>query len=636
MMRAGFESLPLLFAMGAAANVDVDQRTVPQRQAQQTNCASAQAFQGARTHEHYIRDVNACVADGDYRAALALAIANLKQAEAAGSHSDQLRALHIEAAVYRYLDMLPESLERLRTIVEGWTEQDPVSIRFNALNNSADILLALGQLDAAEATIKTALHLAEQSGDKFNTAMTQGTLGQVLLKQQRLPEARKAIEAFIALGTELQSRLVIVLGTHFLAQWHAANNEWSQALVVADNAIELSQDLSQKTELPELLLLKAKALLQLGQADKALAEAQMALEFAHQLGELQSARDIWQFLRDRSLKAGQWQQAQAASDQVQKISDKLFDQRLANSLAVERVRFELSSKEREIASLKQQNEIEQASAGQAKAQRTAAIAISLLLLAIFATGYGRWMHRRDLKRAETANLELQRLHQLKDQFLANTSHELRTPLNGIIGLSDVVLLEEEKNLSGESREHLSMIRDCGNQLSQMVDDILDFSRLRADKMSLNRAPVSVALPADEVVRLLRPMASSKGVLLHNALTTDLPLVLADVDRIKQILHNLIGNAIKFSDSGTVLIVAAPIDGHLKVSVKDSGIGIAADQLSRVFEPFEQADGSSSRRYGGAGLGLSIARHLVEAHGGKLTVESEQGKGSTFSFTLPLV
>ena len=390
-----------------------------------------------------------------------------------------------------------------------------------------------------------------------------------------------------------------------------------------------------RSALPELFWLKTQILLRLDRGAESELAAEAGLAEATGAGQLKSAHDLWEFLRTRRIQRKDWTGSVVAYDQLLALKERIYDQRLANTLAFERVKHQLAEKESEIDLLRQQNSIEQADADKARAERTAAIAISLCVLAVFAIGYGRWMHKRDLQRAKAANIELTRLNELKDQFLANTSHELRTPLNGIIGLSDILLTEEASRLSPEAKENLAMIRDCGNQLSQLVADILDFSRLRAEKLTLSKQPIAIADAVAEVSKLLRPLANAKGLSLQSELAADLPLVMADVDRVKQVLHNLIGNAIKFTSRGEVTLSAVRQGEMLCISIKDTGVGIPADRLERIFEPFEQADGSAGRRFGGAGLGLSIARQLVNAHGGELNVVSVPGQGSTFSFTLPL-
>ncbi|MGP1384089.1 MAG: response regulator [Thainema sp.] len=345
------------------------------------------------------------------------------------------------------------------------------------------------------------------------------------------------------------------------------------------------------------------------------------------------------------------------------------------------------------------------------------------------------------------NEELRELDRLKDEFLANTSHELRTPLNGIIGIAESLVDGATGTLPDATRANLSMISASGRRLSTLINDILDFSKLRHHGLVLNQTPIGLREVVEVVLILSKPLLRTKSIQLINNIPSDLPSAWADEDRLLQILHNLIGNAIKFTEQGQIVMSAqiqprttvsqreiersadcdrtstadalttdaacastysdqsaltrqqlvssqaelvtnadaeeahrptngtvstvqvspspAPVvqsetqvgtanriattsgshhatsaaaiapDQELKISVSDTGIGIPDHKLDRIFEAFEQADGSTARLYGGTGLGLAITKQLVELHGGTLTVDSTLGQGSTFTFTLPI-
>jgi len=230
---------------------------------------------------------------------------------------------------------------------------------------------------------------------------------------------------------------------------------------------------------------------------------------------------------------------------------------------------------------------------------------------------------------------LRQTDRLKDEFLANTSHELRTPLNGIIGLADSMLDGAAGPLTDLQRKNLDLIVSSGRRLTNLINDILDFSRLTHKDLQLQPRPVDIHGAVDIVLTLNNPLVGHKTLTLVNKIPADFPLAYADENRLQQILHNLVGNAIKFTDSGEIILGARQAGNMLAISVVDTGIGIAPEKQERIFEAFEQADGSVARVYGGTGLGLSVTRRLVELHGGTLKVESEVGKGSSFTFTLPV-
>jgi len=239
------------------------------------------------------------------------------------------------------------------------------------------------------------------------------------------------------------------------------------------------------------------------------------------------------------------------------------------------------------------------------------------------------------RQVEIQNRELQRLDRLKDEFLANTSHELRTPLNGIIGIADSLIDGSVGPLTEAQRLNLSLIVSSGRRLTSLVNDILDFSKLSQGDFQLRLRPLDMRSVTDMVLMLSQTLVGSREIQLVSQIGADLPAVHADEDRVQQILHNLVGNAVKFTETGKVSVSARVRGEHLAVTVSDTGIGIPEESLGRIFESFEQADGSTAREYGGTGLGLAVTRNLVDLHGGEIRAESEPGKGSHFTFTLPV-
>ena len=260
-------------------------------------------------------------------------------------------------------------------------------------------------------------------------------------------------------------------------------------------------------------------------------------------------------------------------------------------------------------------------------------------LGLLARSFGAMAQMLDHKITELRdmNTELQRLDAVKDEFLANTTHELQTPLSGIIGIAESMLEGAAGDISDRCSHNLSMIASSGRRLSHLIHDILDITRLKNDDVTLRLKPVDLVSIAEMVVSLMRPLTDRKQLVLHNTITGSPRYVMGDEDRLQQIFINLVGNAIKFTERGTItLAVSAPDEncGMTTVSVRDTGIGIPRDKIKSVFESFVQGDGSISRRFGGTGLGLSISRKLVKLHGGEISAESEYGRGSCFSFTIP--
>ena len=234
----------------------------------------------------------------------------------------------------------------------------------------------------------------------------------------------------------------------------------------------------------------------------------------------------------------------------------------------------------------------------------------------------------------TAKEAAEAANEAKNQIMANTSHELRTPLHGIINLADLIRIGASGPVSSQAVQDLEMIINSASRLNSLVNDILDFSKLQKQQLEIQHKPVDLFQVTENSLALLKPLHREKPIDLQNELTKDLPLVDGDEDRIQQILFNLLGNALKFTESGEVRLSAVVQDGWVEVAVADTGIGIPQDKQERIFDAFEQGDASTERIHGGTGLGLSVAKQLIELHGGRIWLESVVGQGSVFRFTLP--
>jgi signal transduction histidine kinase/DNA-binding response OmpR family regulator len=237
---------------------------------------------------------------------------------------------------------------------------------------------------------------------------------------------------------------------------------------------------------------------------------------------------------------------------------------------------------------------------------------------------------------ERANQDLVRLTKLKSDFLARMSHELRTPLNSIIGFSELLLAEGCGPINEEQKDGLERVMRNGKNLLQLINDILDISKIEADRLTLKYGPTQLHVVVDNAVSSMMLRASGKKIALTAAVDPGLPTLYTDEVRLLQIINNLLSNAVKFTKQGGVTLTARRADGAVVIAVQDTGIGIAPDDLPKLFAEFYQTDSGKSREFDGTGLGLAITRRLAEALGGGVTVASELGVGSTFTVRLPIV
>jgi signal transduction histidine kinase len=230
--------------------------------------------------------------------------------------------------------------------------------------------------------------------------------------------------------------------------------------------------------------------------------------------------------------------------------------------------------------------------------------------------------------------ELETASQHKSEFLANMSHELRTPLNAIIGFSQVLRERMVGDVNDKQAEYLDDIISSGNHLLSLINDVLDLSKVEAGQIQLEVSPFSMQDALERDVSMVRERATRNGVGLTLEADADVGVVEADERRIRQVVFNLLSNAVKFTpEGGSVIVSSARINGEVRVSVSDTGPGIAAEDQARIFEEFQQTD-AGARQLEGTGLGLALSKRLIELHGGRIWVESELGEGSMFSFALP--
>ncbi|MEZ4773895.1 MAG: ATP-binding protein [Bacteroidia bacterium] len=447
------------------------------------------------------------------------------------------------------------------------------------------------------------------------------------------------------------------------------------ALKYAEDALKLAKELNYLKGMGEAEVNAGLAWHERGKTAKGIERLEAALPYFSGTGDQESLTTTWQTIAQLYGNLGQtdkmkeYQQLylsaknnriqEEAKTQMQNLESRFLQEKkatlsLADQAGKERdmalhqldtLREIALTKELEIARLAQESaELERQSAENALLIEKQQKQQNYILLGggiFFLILLGFWQWYRNIQQKKVTRLEkeraekLQQIDQLKDQFLANTSHELRTPLHGIIGLAESLRENLNGELAEKQKESLGLIISSGRRLSNLVNDLLDFAKMKNDELQLVKKPVDVHTLTEVVLKINTTLAKGKNLELVDWVPDDLPPVDGDEDRLLQILHNLVGNAIKFTPHGTVAVHAAQKDNMIEISVSDTGIGIPAEKHSAIFQEFVQVDGSAKRSYAGTGLGLSITQKLVELHGGKIWVESQIGEGSVFYFTLPV-
>ncbi len=543
-------------------------------------------------------------------------------------------------AVYYELGNYPRAitylLEGLR-ISEELNDQPNLS---RVTNNLGNVYIDQKNYEKALEYYKYSLKIKEELGNKRALPHTYNNIGLVYtnLKNSDLALENLLKSAEIAKEVDDQksvTRAYTNIGTEYHLQ-----GDFDTALKYLNKSVRLKKEINDNEGLSAAYLQRANAFLSLKKYRLAIQDAEKSLDLSLKTGALQVQRQsygclskAWEKLNDPGKSFSYYKLAISAKDS-------LVNQEKTEEITRQEMQYEFDKQQLSdsIAFTKQRAAQELLFEKDLSRQRNTLYLALFGSFALFLFGGFYWKNRQKTKKLEQERSVVARLKQvdvLKNQFLANTSHELRTPLNGIIGLSESLKDGVAGQLNPKAVENINLIINSGKRLSHLVNDILDFSKLKNKDISLSTGPVDLHSIADIVLKLSQPLILDKNLKLINSIPKTTPLIDADENRLQQILYNLIGNAIKFTERGYISIFAEQQKEMLAISVSDTGIGIPQNQLDTIFNSFEQGNGSTEREYGGTGLGLSVTKQLVELHGGDIAVSSEEGKGSIFTITLPI-
>lgn len=568
---------------------------------------------------------------GDFNNALETVRLYLPKIEDSGHKPCTAHAYGAVGTIYYNVEDYEDALtwtEKALSLRQAQGIEDRVA---GSLNNIGNIYLSLGQNALALEYYQLALKKWNEAGNELKSAMALSNLGHVDLVTGKYEDAFHKQKTAIPTFEKYQEHFSIAEAQHYQALALDGMGKLSEALSIAKSAQLITQKQHLETLSIQVELTLAKLLRRAGKIDDAITLVNDLLSRVSDQRQPKAKQNAYQFLAETYQSQERHQAALEAYQKYHMLGQQLFNRTTAVKIASVRINYELSEKERQIKLLQSEKSIAELELSRAKYLRTVWIMAAAVMLIIALFGTFLYTNRRELKRQQQLSERLEQLDKAKDYMLANTSHELRTPLNGIIGLSE--LIQHSESIA-EAKSYSKMILDSGHRLIKVVDNLLSFARSKKESLKSHLIPNNLYDACQTALHLCKTQVKDKPISIENRIHPSGVMVLADSDQLQQILINLIGNAIKFTEKGQITLANEMFNGKIKVLVIDTGIGIPLDQHERIFEAFEQGDSTFSRRFEGLGLGLAICKRLVENQGGEIGLNSTVGEGSTFWFTLP--
>jgi len=573
----------------------------------------------------------------DFQKALSLISQNQEIYRRLGDISSLSRSLNNSGIMYRNLgqhakalDYYMESLQ----LKESLGQQDKVAI---TLNNIGVLYDHMEDYPRAIGALKRSIKIYQELGSERDIADPFNNLGEVYKHQKEYELA----EDYLLRSYEIEKRFHnvrgVALSNFTLGELYLEINNLDKASSYLQAALSTAEREGFKSLVSQATRSLSSYYSKLGQHSEAKEMAKYSYKVALETKSLDEQKSVLKVLADLYSSDGEFEQAFIYHKKYKLVSDELLEQANNKDVAVIRSNYDWQQQNNQIQLLQKENDIQALQLEQQTQQRYYFfIGVSALALVLFSFFSAR-VHKRELKQQKALNQKLQNLDQLKDQVLANTSHELLTPLNGIVGLAQAVdtKLKERLPPDQETQECIELIIKSGYMLAEQVKNILTHAKVHNNEQQYIFEPVTLSVVVATVVKTLTPLVKP-DVQLINAIDDDMVEVQADKMALIQILNNLIGNAIKFTDKGTISINSKMQLKAIEIIIRDTGVGIPKDKLSSIFDSYQQVDGSYQRAYGGVGLGLTISKDMAESLGGSIRVESELGKGSTFYLTLPRV
>ncbi|OCQ19131.1 hypothetical protein A7985_20520 [Pseudoalteromonas luteoviolacea] len=567
--------------------------------------------------------------------------------ELAKAHQPLIQVAHIQnnlglafVKMHDLMSALSHYLDAYEIYKQHGSEQDQADI----ILNIAGVYIRLLRYQKAEELLQKAITLFEKLGDSYGIALSQANLGVLYTQTSRFELARTYLQKAIDYYEAVNDVKHLSYEYSNLAKVSIAIGNMPLAETQVNFAIYYAEKAENDSNMSEALYVQAQVFLVKGQIAEAKEAAQRSLEMNQVLGaELREKRALSIIALAESAQGDTAQALQTLTDYDHAIFQ-LLNQALLEKAEKYQKRFEESELSQELAQLKQAQQLQELKTKQQQQLMwMSGLVVGFALLALVAW-YRRTIERKaklDLSHEvaqRTAELQktadqLRSANQVKSQFLANISHEIRTPLTAILGYSENMLLEHKDN--EQLKASLTVLMRQGRHLKELISDVLDLSKIEAEQLELELTEFKVESLLSDITDMFHHPCLEKSLELIVDHRLDTPYrVCLDYVRVKQVLINLLSNAIKFTHHGHVELLAESQEGGILFSVSDTGIGMSAGQLEKIFEHFQQGDNSITRRFGGSGLGLSLSQQLAAMMGGTIKVTSELHVGSRFAFWVP--
>ena len=564
------------------------------------------------------------------------ALARAKEAEAfAKLHLDAkalARARLLQGNVLQTIGEFEQALVFYQQAATFYKDTQDREWLLRVLYNMGNVYLSAGRAQEAFEYYQRVGAIA--SSDMENAEVMLG-LGNALTNMDKLNDSVAYYQNALTLFEKVGDAIGVQLSYSGLAYVKRTQGEFDSALALYDSALRVMREGERQYNEVPMLLNRAITLFELARYQESLAEVQNAMKVAERQKDDRELLSLQLLLAELQIKMGNVNGAVASLNVAENLLREKSNSEANRRVAVMKVAFDTELRAQELELLKAKSELQALEIRQQNALWI--IVVAGLLIAGGSLFF--WVNHRANKRVlaeqRAISEKLRELDKTKDQVLANTSHELRTPLNGIIGMTQLILSSEHP-LNEDIREQIGVVEECGQRLLHLIQDILDYSQLQLGRLRIEVSAQELKPVLLSAHNLLKPLADEKGLAILLYLPSNIPKVMMDPHRIEQAILNLLGNAIKFSRRGVITLSAGFVDEYqIEVSVKDEGPGIAPEKMEKIFQPFEQVDGSFTRQTGGSGLGLAITRELLRLHGSELKLTSTYGQGAEFSFRLPI-